>query len=226
MNVRVIGMIAGAALVAATGASSSAAVVVYENFENEFFWEIGVHNTDHTEMPGTFLDITQPASQSGERKPGTFGKWYNPNIASGDPAIRYLRGEPSAEVVQTTELKVLEWNGGFVAGYMLREFEGGEQVQVNARWRFTAPYFYHFPFSDDLAFGTPAISESAFVGVRTTIAGRWHYGWILFTDLKWPYMWAYETEPDMPIQIPVPAPSAGICLTIASLGLCSRQRQR
>jgi LPXTG-motif cell wall-anchored protein len=39
-------------------------------------------------------------------------------------------------------------------------------------------------------------------------------------------MWAYETEPDTPIQIPIPAPSAVGVALLAGVGVILRSRRR
>lgn len=140
-----------------------------------------------------------------------------------------MRGEPDAQVARTSDLTILDWNGGHsnFAAYTLREYQPGEAVSTEARWEVNAPYFIHLPNSSDLSQGTPAISEHAYVGVRTKLAGQWHYGWILFTEYKWPAMWAYETEPNTPIDIPVPAPHAAAGLMfLAAAGVLAPRRSR
>lgn len=206
--------------------AAQASVVMHDNSSGQFTWQSGISQMEG-EWPGTFLDITQPASQSGARKNGAFGKWWNPNIALHDPAFRYMTGEPGAEVAQLTDPKLFDWNGGtnnFI-GYTLREYFTAEHVQSEARWRANAIYFVHLPNSMSLSGGTPCISDLAYVGVRTKIAGQWHYGWILFADYDTPLAWAYETEANTPIAIPVPTPSAGLVL-IAAAGVLVPRRSR
>ncbi|MBL8964845.1 MAG: PEP-CTERM sorting domain-containing protein [Phycisphaeraceae bacterium] len=202
-----------------------AAVVVYDNPNNLFFWEIGSISTDGSRSPGTFLDITRPASeQTGEQRPGTIGKWWRASYSSSGPAIRYLIGEPGMQTAKTTNPVTIDWNGHlFFSQHPTREYHPGESVSIADNWDIESIYFYHLPHTWDLTKGTPAISEAAYLGVRTQIAGRWHYGWILFTEYKWPAMWAYETTPDTPIEIPVPAPGA---LPLAALGLFAAGRRR
>lgn len=189
------------------GTASHAAVVVHDNRDGTFKWWTGIRNTDATELPGTFLDITRPASeQTGERLPGTLGQWYRPNESSSGPARRFFEGD---EVEIATEEKTLWWNGRPITPYAAtREYYQGEHVAPDALWFEQSNYFFHLPFSGSLSEGTAAISPRAYLGIRAKLDGQWHYGWILFEDFKTPLMWAYETEADTPIQIPVPAPSA------------------
>jgi len=226
MNVRVIGMIAGAALVAATGASSSAAVVVYDNTAGEFKWWSGIHFTDHSERDGTFLDITQPPSQTGERRPGTLGKWYRPNETSSNPAIRQFAGEAGVETPQTDEGVFLWWNDQWIKPRITREYLPGELITTEANWEQRSNYFYHLPFSGEFSEGTPAISELAYIAVRTKLSDRWHYGWILFADYMTPLKWAYETEPDVLIQVPVPAPGVAVGFVLGGVFFTPRRTRR
>lgn len=75
--------------------------------------------------------------------------------------------------------------------------------------------------------GTPAVGNPAYLGVRVKMAdNQWHYGWIYFTEYAWPTMWAYETEPNVPIQVPVPGPAVCAGLIVCGLGLSSRRHRR
>ncbi|MBX3392560.1 MAG: hypothetical protein KF787_07920 [Phycisphaeraceae bacterium] len=206
-------------------ASARAAVVVYDNRDGEFLWELSVIY-DSSEYPANFLDITQPPSQSGERRPGTIGKWYRPNITSSGWGTRFLRGESGVETAKTSDWVMINWNGNDYLLQPTREYLSGERVQSSDHWNIASTYFYHLPWTWDLTKGTPAISEAAYLGVRTRIAGRWHYGWILFTEYKWPAMWAYETTPDTPIEIPIPAPGAACILLAGSMLITRRRRGR
>ncbi|GMV26652.1 MAG: hypothetical protein AMXMBFR58_26830 [Phycisphaerae bacterium] len=214
-------------LVFVPAAALNGSVVAYTNAGGQFTWDTGEYYDSLGEFPGNFLDITQPASQLGARKNGAFGKWWVANIALHDPAPSYMRGEPGAEVAQITDPKLFDWNGGtnnFIA-YSLREYGPGERIRSDARWRENAIYFIHLPNSMSLSEGTPCISDLAYVGVRTRIAGQWHYGWILIADHDVPLAWAYETEPNTPIDIPIPAPSAGL-IFLAAAGVLAPRRSR
>lgn len=220
-----MGMAAGIALLSGMCAAAAGSVVVYDNSDGTFGWEIGVHDLDGSLYPGTFLDITQPPTQSGDQRPGAFGKWYYPNFASDEPAIRRLIGESGAEAAKTTDVVSLYWNDHYVHVRPTRDYAPGETVSVSDNWSTSSTYFYHLPFSSDLSQGTPAIGDHAYLGVRVKMTdAQWHYGWILFIDFKTPVMWAYETEPNVPVQIPVPGPSAAGLVIVVGLGLRSRQR--
>ncbi|MCG3122257.1 MAG: hypothetical protein GIKADHBN_00638 [Phycisphaerales bacterium] len=124
-------------LVFVPAAALNGSVVAYTNAGGQFTWDTGEYYDSLGEFPGNFLDITQPASQLGARKNGAFGKWWVANIALHDPAPRYMRGEPGAEVAQITDPKLFDWNGGtnnFIA-YSLREYGPGERIRSDARWR-------------------------------------------------------------------------------------------
>lgn len=220
-----IGAVIGLSLVGGAAGPTDAAVVVYDNSDGTFFWQLGIHDFG-TDYPGTFLDITQPATQSGDQRPGTLGKWYFPNSSSHEPAIRQLVGEAGVQVARTDELVILPWDDSQVASYPVRDYQPGETVASAASWRWGAPYFFHLPFSYSLEEGTPAIKNPTYVGVRVKLAdNQWHYGWIYFTDYAWPMMWAYETEANASIQIPIPGPGVGGCMIVCGLGLSSRRHR-
>ncbi|MCK6477295.1 MAG: hypothetical protein L6Q35_10735 [Phycisphaerales bacterium] len=210
-------------------APSHGSVVVFDNSDNQFFWEIGIKPIGAAEIPGTFLDITQPPSQSGERRPGTLGKWYRPNESSDSAAVRYLIGELDVQTARTTDLVKIKWSDDFPPYHVwaTRDYLPGEHVGEDARWDTESPYFFHEPFSSSLDEGASAVGDPAYLGVRVKMAdNQWHYGWIYFTEYKWPAMWAYETEPNTPIQVPVPGPSIGMSAMVGVFGLCSRRNRK
>ncbi len=217
----------GMVLVAAAGTLAGGSVVVYDNSDGTFFWKLSIRDVDGTPYPGTFLDITQPATQSGEQRPGTMGKWYKPNGASDEPAVRDLIGEAGVETAKTTKEVTIDWNGfHFVGQHPTRDYAPGESVTASDNWNKASRYFYHLPFSYSLEEGTPAIGDPAYLGVRVKMAdNQWHYGWIYFTEYQWPSKWAYETDANVPIQVPVPGPSVALFASVVGLSLSSRRHR-
>ncbi len=201
-------------------------VVTYDNSAGTFFWQLSIRDVDGTPYPGTFLDITQPPTQSGEQRPGSLGKWYSPNQASDEPALRYLEGQTGLQTARTTDLVVLDWNNTHGATRPTRNYEPGERVTESDNWNTASIYFVHLPFSYSLEEGTPLIGDPSYLGVRVKMAdNQWHYGWIYFTDYAWPTMWAYETEANVPIQIPVPGPGAGVFALVGGVGVGFRRNR-
>jgi hypothetical protein len=222
------GAIAGAGLLGFAVQAADAAVVIHDNFDGTFKWTTGMDlpGDDFGELPGALLDITRPASeQTGERRPGTIGQWYQPNQSGSTPALRILYGEEGVETPLTDDPVPLFWNNEWIVPRVTREYLPGESISAQANWKRASPYFFHLPFQDSLSQGTPAISSLAYVGLRVKIANRWHYGWILFAEYDIALQWAYETEPDVPIQVPVPAPSAGILMMAGACYFTQRRRR-
>ncbi|MCC6426834.1 MAG: hypothetical protein IT435_08430 [Phycisphaerales bacterium] len=226
MDGRVLGTSVGISALAAAIEFAGAAVVVYDNSDQTFFWKLSIRDIDGTPYPGTFLDITKSASeQTGEQRPGTIGKWYRPNQTSSSPATRSIIGEDGVRTAKTTDWVWIPWKDKTFHVQPTRDYMPGELVESSDNWALESTYFWHLPFSMGFEGGSSGIGDPAYLGVRVRMAdNQWHYGWIYFTEYQWPLAWAYETEPNMPIQIPVPAPSAGIYLMIAGLSLRSRQR--
>ncbi|MCC6425207.1 MAG: hypothetical protein IT435_00165 [Phycisphaerales bacterium] len=222
-----VGMAAavGLAMLAAASQPSWGAVTVYDNSDGTFFWKLSIRDVDGTPYPGTFLDITQPPTQSGARRPGTLGKWYYPNQSSDEPAIRNLIGETGVQTARTTDLVTFPWDDIHIQTRPIRDYDPGERVEASANWHVGAPYFFHLPFSYSFEEGTPGIKDPTYVGIRVKLAdNQWHYGWIYFTEYQWPMMWAYETEPNVPIQVPIPEPT-GASLIVCGLSLSFRRHR-
>jgi hypothetical protein len=213
MMSRVIGVSLAAAL---SLQSATAAVVVYDNSDGTFGWQIGLRDLSGIQRYGTYLDITQPPTQSGEKRAGTITKWYYANSSSSEPALRYLDGEGNAQTAGTTN-----------DANATRDYNAGELVGSSDNWSGGNVYYWHLPFSSDLTTGTPVITENAHLGVRVRLAdNQWHYGWIHFIDYRTPIAWAYETEPNVPIQIPVPSPSAAtMLLALSTTAIATRSHR-
>jgi hypothetical protein len=211
----------GMALVASM---SSAAVVVHDNADGTFEWKRSFSISGGEDILGTFLDITQPPTQSGTQKAGSFGRWFFPNMSGSEPGLSTIVGEGTAQSARTGDFVQLDWNGKTINVIPTREFYPGEVVGGSANWQGISLYFFHNPFFDDFVNGAPAISTLAYVGVRIKASNSYRYGWILLEDYTKPVMWAYETQIGVPIQIPVPAPSNVIFATVFT-GIYVRRRR-
>lgn len=219
----IIGAISGAGLLGIAAGVSEAAVVVYDNSGGEFEWKLGVKfpNGDVDSL-GTFLDITQPPSQSTEQRPGSFGKWFRWNHSSSEPARSVIQGVQSNDAEQVPTIKqTLIWNGMTIKPITIRQYAAGESTSPSHGWEWGATYFYHLPFTPSFEGGTPAIDTLSYLGARVKKNGKYHYGWILFQDYSTPIAWAYETTPDTMITIPAPF-LAGVCGLL--LLACHRRR--
>ncbi len=204
---------------------SPASVVVHDNSGGVFQWKLSYNLSGTDDIIGTFLDITKPATQNGVRSPGTFGQWYEPNVSSSEPAIRYIQSEGTNRVAETTLPVQIDWKDDVFFVRTLREYFGGEQVDGSANWKSYALYFFHLPNTENLSKGTAAISNDAYFGVQVSVDGQLHHGWIRFVNYTTPVAWAYETQPDTPVQIPVPPPTSGANMLILCMGLSTRRRR-
>ncbi|MCG3122079.1 MAG: hypothetical protein GIKADHBN_00456 [Phycisphaerales bacterium] len=202
-------LLAGVCGVAAAASQTGAAVVVFDNSAGVFEWKLSVRLADgQTASLGTFLDITQPATQSGEFKPGAFGQWFRWNSTGSEPALRFFEGAQHNDSEQLPTIKqTLLWNGMTIKPYTIRQYEAGESTSPDHLWEWQGTYFFHLPFNSSLSEGTPAIDTLAYLGARVKKNGKYHYGWILFQDYTTPIAWAYETTPDTMITVPAPVAS-------------------
>jgi hypothetical protein len=197
---------------------SHAAVVIHDNRDGTFEWTPTVYLGDSNPIYGTFLDIRKPPSQSGEAGAGTIHKWFSYGHTGSSPGIWQMRGENGAEITQTTDWKDLYWNGSWHSSKPLREYQVEEPVSADDQWSTWAKYYYSLPHSFGMEGGLPWIADLAYFGVRIKNANNTYtYGWVLFEDWSKPLMWAYETTPNTPIQIPIPTPGAlgfGLACTV------------
>lgn len=223
----VIGCGAVIAAVSMAAGQAAGAVVVHDNSAGTFKWTLGLHDVDGSEIPGTFLDITQPPTQDSHRRAGAFGKWYWPNQSSSSPGTRRLLGEAGAEIAKTSEKIDILWKDSVFQVMPPRDYDPGEPVTTHDNWsHFAVPYFWHLPFSVDLNTGTPGFDKDVYLGLRVKLTdNQWHYGWIHFIDYYNPVMWAYETEPNVPISISVPSPAIGTSILMLTLGACVQRRR-
>ncbi len=223
MKLNVLVWIAANTALATLPAMSSAAVVVHDNHDQTFRWLGGFDmlGDDFGEHPGSFLDITKsPAEQTGERLSGTFGRWYTPNWSTSTPGISSITAEDGASIAEYDDLIQLPWWEYTMSVRCVRDYAAGEHVSVGDNWNTHSVYFWHYTDGS----GPSGIGDPAYLGVRVMMSGQWHYGWILFSEYQWPLAWAYETEPNTPIQIPIPAPSACVVACIACAHAVRRRR--
>jgi hypothetical protein len=216
-------MLAGMITLASTAAN--AAVIVHDNADETFQWKRSVHIFGSEDIIGTFLDITQPPTQSGTLVSGSFGRWYYPNITGSEPGLSRIISTGSSETARTTGSIKLYWNNQDIFVTPTREYTPSELVISDANWRSASTYFYHNPFSDDFVNGAPAISSLAYVGVRIIESEGYRYGWILLEDYTKPVMWAYETQIGVPIQIPVPGPGVASGVLFALMSAVAPRRR-
>ncbi|MCC6428098.1 MAG: hypothetical protein IT435_14910 [Phycisphaerales bacterium] len=218
-----IGAVAGTGLLGITAEFSDAAVVIYDNSAGEFEWKLSERMVDgSTGALGTFLDITQPPSQSTEQRSGSFGRWFRWNSSGSEPAQSFIEGYQNNDAEQVPTIKqTLIWDGMTIKPITIRQYAEGESTSPSHGWEWQGVYFYHLPFTPSFEGGTPAIDTLAFLGARVKKNGKYHYGWILFQDYTTAIAWAYETIPDTMITVPAPF-SAGVC---GFLFVASRRRR-
>jgi hypothetical protein len=219
-------MIAFVATAAFLSPIADAAVVVHDNRDGTFQWVVSFSLVGGEIIKGNFLDITKPSDQDGNEKPTSFAQWFAPNQTSSEPGFHLISGVSSSfsNTSQTVDFVLIEWNGTTALQKPLREYSLGQSIAATDNWQGVGVYFYYLPFSDDFDSGTSAISRLAYFGVRTKINNKFHYGWVLLENYTTPIMWAYETVPETPIQIPVPAPSVVVVGGVLGLTMSSRRR--
>lgn len=191
-------------------AALHAEVIVHDNSDGTFEWDFRYYNSGGGEwVEGNALDITQPPTQSGEYSPnGLYYFWYEA-FTSCDLVTRSIgRLDDGVVRVASSGVEEVVQSCGQYFVTPIAEFESEEAVGPDATYVESEPASV---FSWN-ASAIPFLGDHAYIGVRLEIDGAFHYGWI---EVEWqptpaysarylPQSWAWETESDTPITIPVP----------------------
>lgn len=210
------------AAIAGTGASASGALIVHDNRDQSFRWDAAVDAFGDF-IPGTFLDVRQPAAmQSGAgATTSSFGFVVrDPPTSNGVADWGVFAG--------TLGGGIAAGNTGFPVGgsflFPARTFAIGDTVGPNATFTFEAPTTA-FTFAET----TPMIGDRAVVGVLFDIEGSTHYGWIeLSVEPNGRYQptgWAWETNAGVPAGV-VAIPGVGTTSLVIAGGIATRRRRR
>ncbi|MCC6425812.1 MAG: hypothetical protein IT435_03220 [Phycisphaerales bacterium] len=215
--------VAGAAILLSAGAAR-AEVVVSDNRDGTFQWTRTIYLGDGNPLYGTYLDIRQSPLQTGDAGPGKLLNWFSYGFTGSSPGNFELIGDPGTELAWNEDFKTYFWNGGPLTTIPLNEFAPGEFVDSSYTWKRYGLHYLALPFSFEMNGGTPLIAPLAYLGVRIkTGPASYNYGWILYENWTNPLMWAYETTPNTPIQIPIPTPGA---LAVGITGIIVLRRRR
>jgi hypothetical protein len=199
-------------------AFAAASVIVFSNTNPVFDWHPFIYN----QGPGTYLDITQPSSQSGGSSPISIDWFRGEAISSDVGATHDMDCGTSIRVVRSTvPVQVPLDNSGLTNVYPPRAFVNGDVVGPGANWLNTATLgWYRLGTSDHWIVGT-----SFTMGLQVTLADGIHYGFadmVLTSTQYQPVDWGYESNPG--VALTVPAPAGGVVLFAA--GLLGARRRR
>ncbi|MBL0922398.1 MAG: hypothetical protein IBJ10_09765 [Phycisphaerales bacterium] len=212
---------------AAFGSGACAGVVKFQNVGEQFDWRCIL---DGNASQATWLDITQPASQSGAASAVAFAvtrftgfstPHFNEDRIAGVTADARIVRRPSAIALMDEEGVVNSF--GFA-----RSFAPGKGVGPSLAFHQTAHVavtnFYTSPFIERTL-------PTGYVGVSVLLQDGVHYGWIhleaaenalgLFEEYN-VLGWAYETQPG--VAIVVPGPGAAGLVGVGLIGWAGRRR--
>ena len=198
---------------AVAGVPARGDVVIFDNRDGEFGWHSTCDPKICTPDTGTYLDVTQPPSQSGDSNEITFSLFFE--VAFGTPhwdtfTIRRASGSPLG-VIQTAAddaaTVLLDETGTPTDFDFARELGPGGVVDSGLNF-----VNYAFLFASNAYTLPPTMEEietPRYIGVSIISDSQLHYGWILldtfgndyYPDFE-PLLWAYETDPETPITIP------------------------
>ncbi len=206
-------------------AQGHAAVVIHDNRDGAFQWTRTLYFGDGNPQYGTYLDIRQSPQQSGESTPGSFLNWFSFGFTGSSPGLYSIESRDGGEIAWNETFVTYQLDGETRSTIPVNEFSQGELVDPARDWRAYGLHYVSLPFSMDMRGGAPLISDLAFLGVRIRNGpNSYNYGWILYENWTNPLMWGYETTPNTPIQIPVPAP--GAAMVMVGLPLVAARRGR
>jgi len=217
----------GAFVPFALASSAPAAVVSFQNHNSAFDWRCVV---DGNASQATWLDITQPATQSGassahafymQRFTGFSTPHFNEDRIVGVTADARIARRP-------TSIALTDEEGIINSFAFARSFAPGSEVGAGLSFHQSAHVavtnFYTQPLIERLL-------PTGFVGVSVLLDDGLHYGWIELAAVENPggiyieydvVSWGYETQAG--VGIVIPAPASG--LVAGGLGLCGLARRR
>ncbi len=183
--------------------------IIFDNRNGEFEWSYFCYCKPPS---GTFVDVTQSPSQSGESSDTNFGLLYLPEVATPHWVTRWLTNaddfppdmiQVAADDVATV---LVDETGIPTDFYFARELGPGDIVDGGMNMRHSGALWVFNPggpFPEVLEM----IDTPTFIGVSFIRNAQLHYGWILVDTITFeinfePLMWAYESTPDTPIVIP------------------------
>ncbi len=231
---RLVEVTSGALALGLTSGFASAALMTFDNTGWGFAWNHSVILPGAPTIPGQSLDVTMPASQSGAVTP--FGLVYQTVSVTTSGELTPATIEAQSANVRIAgdgeEVVFVVGGGTFWRFIAARTYDVGESVGPGASWdpRATVGVFGG-PVGGDV----PIVGPSAVVGVRLTMSGATHYGWVWlqwdevtphFNRLQYrPTMWAYETEANTPALVTIPAPGASAAALVCG-GVVGTRRRR
>lgn len=212
----------GAFSLGLTACVSSGEMVVFDNRDLSFTWEISIWAGDL--IPGTFLDITRDAAlQTGDASSSAFGYYsYQSPSSTGwsdrgiFPSLQFGRhvvlGDPILVDVNDDV-----WFRG------VKEFQLGETVGPDEDYAYSAPLLVSSRQTGTIRL----VADRLVMGVSFEIGDDTHYGWIALADAGRSYQpigWGYETEAGVPaLVVAIPSPGA-FGLLLGGFAVARRRR--
>jgi len=208
-------LIAVGVVAALLGSPALGEPIIFDNRDGEFDWNYTCDPSVCIPDPGTYLDITQTPSQSGESSEFTFQLYWDTSPATPHWDIRglgqWLLNQPDEQRIATDdEPTLLLGDGGTVEEfYFARELGPGDIVDGELNMRIFA-YLWAYNPGNPTPEVTEVIDRPSYIGVSLIRNSQLHYGWILVDSPDKfylagnfePLLWAFETTPDTPIAIP------------------------
>lgn len=206
----------------ATSQQSAADLVIHDNSSLVYRWAMHVPSF----TVGNYLDVLQGPAQSGVSTP-TSVRWEEfPLQTSSSITSMDLVTNADARIAQGTELFQVQINQNVQEYLGAKPFAPGELIGPGEDWQ-------QFTSMGAHGFGPKwyFLGEGATIGVKLTLAGQTHFGFITLakvTDLAQqnyeyqPIAWGYDSTPNTPVSIPTPG-SAVLTLAAGAIGLIRRR---
>lgn len=198
-------------------AGAHASVVTFLNTGNVFNWRPNALQ----QPPGLQLDITLPATQSGDATPYSIF-WTRGYPSGSDVGVTHDMGcSASARVVRSTvgvEAQLFSGGGPYYV-YPPQDFLSGTTIGPGLTWQNTATLgWLRFDLGEHWVVG------SAFtMGLQLTMSDGVHYGYGNFVLTSGTYgtqyqptSWGYETSPGVPVTVPGPGGLGAVALGVTA----------
>jgi hypothetical protein len=195
-------------------------VVHYDDTHGVFQW---LADDPYLVGPGNYFDPTRPPTQSGELT--EFSLVYHLPYAEMTTSVAQgsFFGVGEIEIALGESIEIHEPGRGTLTP--ARRFAPGESIGPNEDWSSTADHSWETILSGAI----PLLGDEPIIGFRAGTSGEYRYGWIELGPRQlpppyWtfyhPVRWAYETELNTPITVPItviPEPASLISLLLGLL---------
>ncbi|HLO42625.1 MAG TPA: VPLPA-CTERM sorting domain-containing protein [Phycisphaerales bacterium] len=223
---------AAAASLTLTAGQALADPVIYYNTGNEFGWNEFNSGFEHWEGE-SYLDVTKsPSTQPTGPSTRTITRQHWPGFSSDDPGSHLVVGAAAVRFAVGDAVEFTHYYSDGAASslqhYPAVRFSPGDTIGPSSALTHTGFTVEARIRNQDGSFTVHDLwgGGDGYIGLSFQMSGNTHYGWIHVSNkVGQAYAWAYESTPNTPITIPIPAAGTLPMVCVAGLAVMKRRRR-